>query len=154
MTQADCLIKAVIACLQARFQDADKAVPSLGIPGGFPVPLKQAVDEDREGPEYVLFQVDELEEIVKGHGTYHVGISVVLYLSPNDRTADEIRVVQAWLEERLKEIDLAGLNGVESHVPVRNFLVIGAVRLSPAQPVTAEDSVLAQVWKITVPVQF
>ena len=55
MTQADCLIKAVIACLEARFQE-DRGNTERGIPDGFPVPLKMAVDEDREGKEYALFQ--------------------------------------------------------------------------------------------------
>lgn len=61
MTQADCLIKAVIACLEARFQE-DRGNTERGIPDGFPVPLKMAVDEDREGKEYALFQAAEMEE--------------------------------------------------------------------------------------------
>lgn len=107
MTQADCLIKAVIACLEARFQE-DRGNTERGIPDGFPVPLKMAVDEDREGKEYALFQAAEMEEIVAGYCTYHAGISVELHLDANDRTADEIRMLQAWMEERLKEVDRAG----------------------------------------------
>ena len=101
MTQTDCLIKAVIACLEARFQE-DRGGPARGIPDGFPVPLKMAVDEDREGKEYALSQVAAMEEIVAGYRTYHAGISVDLHLDANDRTADEIRMMQAWAEERLK----------------------------------------------------
>lgn len=81
MTQADCLIKAVIACLEARFQE-DRGNTERGIPDGFPVPLKMAVDEDREGKEYALFQAAEMEEIVAGYCTYHAGISVDLHWTP------------------------------------------------------------------------
>lgn len=153
MTQTDCLIRAVIACLEARFQE-DRGDPARGIPDGFPVPLKMAVDEDREGKEYALFQVAEMEEIVAGYRTYHAGISVDLHLDANDRTADEIRMMQAWAEERLKEVDRAGLNAVESTRPYRNFLVIGKVRLGPAQDAAAEEGAFAVTWKMTVPVQF
>ena len=153
MTQADCLIKAVIACLEARFQE-DRGNTERGIPDGFPVPLKMAVDEDREGKEYALFQAAEMEEIVAGYCTYHAGISVELHLDANDRTADEIRMLQAWMEERLKEVDRAGLNAVESPLPYRNFLVIGKVRLGPAQDAAAEEGAFAVTWKMTVPVQF
>ena len=153
MTQTDCLIKAVIACLEARFQE-DRGDPARGIPDGFPVPLKMAVDEDREGKEYALFQVAEMEEIVAGYRTYHAGIAVDLHLDANDRTADEIRMMQAWAEERLKEVDCAGLNAVESTRPYRNFLVIGKVRLGPAQDAAAEEGAFAVTWKMTVPVQF
>ncbi len=120
----------------------------------FPVPLKMAVDEDREGKEYALFQAVEMEEIVAGYRTYHAGISVELHLDANDRTADEIRMLQAWMEERLEEVDRAGLNAVESPRPYRNFLVIGKVRLGPAQDAAAEDGAFAVTWKMTVPVQF
>ena len=71
MTQADCLIKAVIACLEARFQE-DRGNTERGIPDGFPVPLKMAVDEDREGKEYALFQAAEMEEIAAEEGAFAV----------------------------------------------------------------------------------
>lgn len=153
MTQSDCLIKAVIACLMARFQE-DKGSPARGLPDGFPVPLKMAADEDREGKEYALFQVGEMEEVVAGHRTYHAGVAVELYLDAHDRTADEIHVLQAWMEERLKEVDRAGLNSVESAQPYRNFLVIGKVRLGPAKDAAAGEGTFAVTWDMTVPVQF
>lgn len=153
MTQADCLIKAAITCLEARFQE-DEGDPERNLPGGFPVPLKMAVDEERDGKEYALFQIGEMEEIVAGYRTYHAGISVDLHLDANDRTADEIHVLQAWMEERLREVDRAGLNAVESTRPYRNFLVIGKVRLEPAQDAAAGDGAFAVTWKMTIPAQF
>lgn len=153
MTQSDCLIKAVITCLTAGFRK-DKGNPEKGVPDGFPVPLKMAVDEDREGAEYALFQEGEMEEIVAGYRTYHAGVNVELYLSAHDRTADEIHVLQAWMEERLREVDKAGLNAVESAQPYRNFLVIGKVRVGPAKEVTAQDGMFTVTWEVTVPVQF
>lgn len=153
MRQSDLLIKAVMECLQARFQEADKALPEFGLPGGFPVPLKMEVDEDKEGAEYVLFQVEELDEIVAGNRTYHAEVSVELYLSAHDRTADEVRVMQAWLEERLLEVDKAGLNALEE-VPYRHFYVIGTVRLVPGKGVEAREEAYAAAWRMTVPVQF
>lgn len=75
-------------------------------------------------------------------------------MDANDRTADEIRMLQAWMEERLKEVDRAGLNAVESLRPYRNFLVIGKVRLGPAQDAAAEEGAFAVTWKMTAPVQF
>lgn len=148
MHQSDCLIKAVIECLRARF-DEDKNSPD-----GFPIPLKMGVDEDREGQEYALFQVSELDEIIAGHRTFHAGVSVDLFLCPGDRTTDEIRVMQAWLEDGLRKVDREGLNAVEGAASMRNFLVIGPVRLAPAEEVAAHDSVMAVGWKMTVPVQF
>lgn len=154
MHQSDLFIKAVMECLKARFQEADKAMPEFSLPGGFPVPLKMGVDEDKDGKEYVLFQLGELEEIVPGNRTFHAGVSVELFLSADDRTADEMRIIQAWLEERLKEVDKAGLNALEEEVSYRHFYVIGAVRVDPAQDVTAEEGAYAVTWKMTVPVQF
>lgn len=154
MRQSDLLVKAVMECLKARFQAADKAVPEFGLPGGFPVPLKMGVDEDKEGAEYVLFQVEELDEIVAGNRTYHAEVSVELYLSAHDRTADEARVMQAWLEERLREVDKAGLNALEEKVPYRHFYVIGAVRLEPGKGENPQEEMYMATWKMTVPVQF
>ncbi len=148
MHQSDCLIKAVMECLRARFKEDENS------PDGFPIPLKMGVDEDREGKEYALFQVSELGEIIPGHRTFHAGVSVDLFLCPEDRTTDEIRVIQAWLEEGLRKVDCEGLNAVEKSASMRNFLVIGAVRLVPAEEVAAHDSVIAVGWKMTVPVQF
>ena len=51
-------------------------------------------------------------------------------------------------------VDRAGLNAVESPRPYRNFLVIGKVRLGPAQDAAVEEGAFAVTWKMTAPVQF
>lgn len=141
-------------CLSARFADGDQGDVELGLPSGYPVPLKMGVDADREGREYVLLQLKGLEEIVTGHRTYHAVVAVEMYLSPADRTVDEMRVLHAWLEERLSEVDREGLNDVESSAAIRRFLVIGPVRVDPAKEVAAQEGVFAVSWDVTVPVQF
>ena len=54
----------------------------------------------------------------------------------------------------LRGAQVAGLNAVESPRPYRNFLVIGKVRLGPAQDAAVEEGACAVTWKMTAPVQF
>lgn len=153
MTQTDCLIKAVDCVLEARFQE-DMGGPARGIPDGFPVPLKMAVDEDREGKEYALFQVAEMEEIVAGYRTYHAGISVDLHLDANDRTADEIRMMQAWAEERAEGSGPRRAECRGEYAALSEFPGYWQGEAGAAQDAAAEEGAFAVTWKMTVPVQF